>query len=310
MELSLLLAEQIGAMFLSMAVGYAIVKVGLFRPEDSKVISNMVVYICSPCIIVDAFQIELTQDKLMGLVLAVVTALAVHVLMIGGMKLLEKPLHVNSIEKASIIYTNSGYLVVPLVASVLGDEWVFYTTGYTIIQTVLFWTHGAGVISQRKERDYKKIFLNPNIIAIGIGTLMFITELKFPAVIGSCVEGFGDMVSSASMLVIGMVIGNVNLLWVFRQKRPYLICFLRLIAFPAVAVLVFIIVGRMGIHPEAEYILLIVLLAAAAPAATMVTQVAQIYDKDSRYASVINVMSVIFCIITMPLMAAFFEIFL
>ncbi len=310
MGLSILLAEQIAAMFLTMAVGYAIVKIGLFRSEDSKVISNMVVYICSPCIIVDAFQIELTQDKLMGLALSIVMAAVVHGMMIGGMKLLEKPLHVNSIEKASVIYTNSGYLVVPLVASVLGNEWVFYTTGYTIIQTILLWTHGIGVISRRRERDYKKIFLNPNIIAIGIGTLLFITELRLPTVIGSCVRGFGDMVASASMLVIGMVIGNVDLLWVFRQKRPYLICFLRLIAFPAAAVLIFIIVGRMGIHPDAEYILLIVLLAAVAPAATMVTQVAQIYDMDSRYASVINVMSVIFCIITMPLMALCFEMFL
>ena len=42
MGLSILLAEQIAAMFLTMAVGYAIVKIGLFRSEDSKVISNMV----------------------------------------------------------------------------------------------------------------------------------------------------------------------------------------------------------------------------------------------------------------------------
>ena len=53
MEISMLLAEQIMAMFLTMAVGYAVVKIGLFRTEDSKVLSNMVVYICSPCIIVN-----------------------------------------------------------------------------------------------------------------------------------------------------------------------------------------------------------------------------------------------------------------
>ena len=39
----------------------------------------------------------------------------------------------------------------------------------------------------------------------------------------------------------------------------------------------------------------------------MITQMAQIYDKDARYASVINVMSVIFCIATMPLMIMFYE---
>ena len=48
-----------------------------------------------------------------------------------------------------------------------------------------------------------------------------------------------------------------------------------------------------GHHPH-------VLLATAAPAAAMVTQLAQLYNKDVKYASVINVMSVIFCIVTMP----------
>ena len=309
MEISILLAQQIAAMFLTMAVGYAIVKIGLFQAKDSKVISNMIVYICSPCIIVESFQIELTPDKLKGLVLALIMASAVHGMTVGGTKLLEKPLHINGIEKASIIYSNSGYLVIPLVAAVMGKEWVFYTTAYTIVQTVLIWTHGVGAISQRKEKDYKKILLNPNIVAVMIGMMMFVTELKFPVVIGSCVSGFSDMISAASMLVIGMVIGDVDLLWVFRQKRPYLICFLRLVVFPVIAAAAFVIVGHMGIHPEAEYILLIVLLATAAPGATMITQLAQIYDKDSRYASVINVMSVIFCIFTMPLMTLFYEMF-
>ena len=112
------------------------------------------------------------------------------------------------------------------------------------------------------------------------------------------------MISPASMMVIGMVIGDVDLKWVFRQKRPYLI---RLIVFPLIAVVAFAGLERSGIHPDAEYILMIVLIATSAPAAAMITQLAQIYGKDSRYASVINVMSVIFCIITMPVMVLSYE---
>ena len=69
------------------------------------------------------------------------------------------------------------------------------------------------------------------------------------------------------------------------------------------------VLGSMGIHPDAEYILMIVFLATAAPVAAMVTQLAQIYDQDVKYASVINVMSVIFCIITMPCMVMLYESF-
>lgn len=309
MELSILLAEQILSMFLVIAVGYIVVKAGLFKSSDSKVISNMVVYICSPCVVVDSFQIELTQDKIQGLVLAVVLSVIVHIFMIVFIKLLGKPLHFNNIERASVIYSNSGNLIIPLVGAVLGSEWVFYTAAYNLVQTVLLWTHASAVVSQETQKDYRKILLNPNIIAMVIGFLLFITEIRLPAVIGTCVSGFGSMIGPAGMLVIGMVIGNVDLRWVFRQKRPYFICFIRLIVIPVITAVCFGCIGRMGVHPDAEYILMIVLLATAAPAAAMVTQLAQIYDKDVRYASVINVMSVLFCVVTMPGMVMFYEMF-
>ena len=273
MEISILLAEQIIAMFLTMAVGFGVVRAGLFKTEDSRIISNMVVYICNPCVVVHAFQIELTDDKIKGLMIAVGMSVIVHVILIVGSEILSYIIHFNSIEKASIIYTNAGYLVIPLVSAVLGEEWVFYT----------------------------------NVIAMIIGIALFALEIRLPAVIDSCVSGFGDMISPASMMVIGMVIGDVDLRWVFRQKRPYLICMIRLILFPLIAAIAFAGLERTGLHPDAEYILMIVLIATAAPAAAMVTQLAQIYEKDSRYASVINVMSVICCIITMPLMVLIYE---
>lgn len=110
MEISILLAEQIIAMFLTMAVGFGVVRAGLFKTEDSRIISNMVVYICNPCVVVHAFQIELTDDKIKGLMIAVGMSVIVHVILIVGSELLSYIIHFNSIEKASIIYTNAGYL--------------------------------------------------------------------------------------------------------------------------------------------------------------------------------------------------------
>ncbi len=309
MALGLSLAQEIFSMFLMIAVGYIIVKTGRFQSSDSKVLSNLIVYIFSPCVVLDSFQIELTEDKIKGLVLAFVVSVVVHIVMIMGTKCLDRIFHFNGIEKASIIYTNSGYLIIPLVGAVLGKEWVFYTTAFILVQTILMWTHCNSLISGKAEKDYMEILLNPNIIAMVIGVILFVLEIRLPSVVRSCVANFGNMISPASMLVIGMVIGNVDLGWVFTQKRPYLICFIRLIFYPLFAVAAFGLLGRTGIHADAEYILMVVLLATAAPAAAMVTQLAQIHEKDVKYASVINVMSVIFCIITMPAMVMVYELF-
>lgn len=307
MELSILLAGQIITMFLYVAAGYASVKAGLFKSEDSKVLSNMMVYICSPCMIIYSFQIELSKDKIQGLLLAIAAAVLVHALFIIGTALLRKPLNLNRIERASLIYTNAGNLVIPLVGAVLGIEWVFYTNAFNIVQTMLIWTHGISLIGNTEEKDYLKILMNPNIIATIAGFFFFAARIHIPEIVGNCLEGLGTMIGTAGMFVIGMVIGNMDLKWVFTRKRPYFVCFIRLILFPAVAAVIFAVIARMGIHKDAKQILLVVFLASSSTAAAMVTQLAQIYDADAKYASVINVMSIIFCIITMPLMVMLYD---
>ena len=124
MEISILLAEQILAMFLTMAVGFGVVRAGLFKTEDSRIISNMVVYICNPCVVVHSFQIELTDDKIKGLMIAIGLSVVVHMVLIIGSEILSFIFHFNSIEKHLSLY-NAGYLVIPLVGAVLGEEWVF-----------------------------------------------------------------------------------------------------------------------------------------------------------------------------------------
>lgn len=308
MRLSILLTEQIGTLFLVGFVGYMVVKAGILKESDSKVISWLVAYILSPCVIIESFQIDYTPEKLKGLGIAVVASVAVHSIYIAVSRLLGKFLKLTPVERASVIYSNCGYLIVPLVTFVLGEEWVFYTSAYVMVSTVLIWTHLQSLLGGGKsENALRNIIWNPNIIAIVIGLFLFFSGLRIPAVLENTIEGFGGAIGSVSMLVVGMLIGNMDLKWVFTRKRAYLISLFRLIIFPAVTAVLFAFVVRLGIHSDAKEILLISLLAASAPAAVMVIQLLQIHDKDAGYASVINVMSVIFCIVTMPLMVLLYE---
>ena len=63
--------------------------------------------------------------------------------------------------------------MIPLVGAVLGEEWVFYTTAFILVQTVLMWTHGVKLIGQEKELNIRKILCNPNVIAMIIGIAAF-----------------------------------------------------------------------------------------------------------------------------------------
>ena len=110
------------------------------------------------------------------------------------------------------------------------------------------------------------------------------------------------------MIVIGMILGSMNLKDIFKEKRTYMVCFLRLIVYPLVIVLIFKLTGLTNIHPENHTIFLISLIASSTPAASTITQFAQLYDKHPGYASVINIMGVIFSIVTMPFIVMIYQL--
>lgn len=308
MELSILLMQQICQLFIMIFFGFMLVKTKTLTADDSKILSKLLLFVVSPCAIITSFTIEFTQDKLMGLGLAFFGAIIVHIIYIPLTEILSKVFGFASIEKATIIYSNSGNLIIPLVGAILGKEWVLYTSGYMVVQTILLWTHAKSLVLNEKSYDLKKIFLNINVIAILIGLCMFFLQIQLPSIILSTVDKVGSMMGPVAMIVIGMLIGQMNFKDVFSEKRTYLICFMRLIVFPLIIVFVLRLTGLTELTTDASQIFLITVLAASAPAAATITQFAQLYNKHPGYASVMNVLSVIFSIVTMPMMVMIYQI--
>ena len=57
-------------------------------------------------------------------------------------------------------------MVVPLVIGIFGEDWVMYVTCYSIVQTILVWTHARILISGKKEISLRDLVCNVNILAI------------------------------------------------------------------------------------------------------------------------------------------------
>ena len=82
MEISLLLMQQIAQLFLILIMGYAVVKVGLLKASDSRVLSVVMVYLVTPCVIINAFQIDDTPEIRKGLLYSMAIAAAIHVVLL------------------------------------------------------------------------------------------------------------------------------------------------------------------------------------------------------------------------------------
>lgn len=307
MQISILLAKQIAELFLMILMGYIVVKLGLVTDDDSKVLSKIVLYLVIPCVIIDAFQIDYTPDKVQGMLLALAASVILQVLLLIAVWVMGKIFRLDEVEVASIYYSNSGNLIVPIVTYVLGKEWVVYGCVFMSVQLIFMWTHGKHIISSGEKFDWKKIVLNINMIAIFLGALLFLLKIQLPGVIDDTLSAVGGTIGPVSMIVTGMLIAGMNLRDIFTNKRVYVVTFLRLILVPLVALVILKMSGLIAWHPQGEKILLVIFLAVITPSASTVTQMCQVYGGNSKYSSAINVMTTLLAIVTMPVMVLVYQ---
>ena len=302
MEISILLMEQIAELFLMILMGYIIVKTGLLKGEDSKVISKIVLYLVIPCVIINAFQVDYTSEKVKELLLVFAASVLLQVILLAAVWGVGKVLKLNEVEMTSIYYSNSGNLIVPLVTFILGKEWVLYGCVFMSVQLVFLWTHGKNTIS----REGKFVF-NINMISVFAGVVLFFTRIRLPEIVNQTLSSVGSMIGPASMIVTGMLIAKMNLKSIFENVKVYFISFLRLVVIPVISLMILKISGLVNVHPDGKKLLLIVFLAVITPSASTITQMCQVYGNDSKYASAINVMTTLLSIVTMPLMVLLYQ---
>ena len=203
--LSLILLQQIAQLFIIIFLGWAIVKAGILKSEDSRVLSMLLLYVIIPCVILNAFQIERTTDTVRMMELSLLSALMMNVLSLVLGKLSAKLFCLNTVETASVMYSNCTNMVVPLVIGIWGEDWVMYVTCYSIVQTILVWTHARILISGKKEISLRDLLCNVNILAIAIGLFLFVFQIRLPAVIRSAFAMAGNTMGPVAMLIIGML---------------------------------------------------------------------------------------------------------
>lgn len=307
--MALALLIKIGSLFIIALGAYALVKLHVLRSEDSRILSLVMLYMITPCTVISAFQIDSTPEVRSGLILAFAAAVISHVgaIVINNL-FVKKLLHLTPVEQASFEYPNAGNLIIPIVSSLLGQEWIIYTCAYICVTIVLQWTHLKPLLSGETHINIKKILSNINIIAILIGFAILAFGIKLPKIVQDAIDSVSVMIGPASMMMIGMMLAGMDLKQIFANKRIWLISFLRLIFAPLMFILFLRLTGFGASVPNADTILLITLLASSSAAAATITQMELIYGTDAEYACSINVLTTMLCIITMPLIVLVYQL--
>lgn len=302
-----LLFQKIAELFLILASGFMLVKLKLLKSSDSRYLSLVLLYLINPCVLITSFQLEISRERLLAMLFSLGAAVLAHGIMILLNLLLRRLLRLTRAEQASCIYSNCVNLLIPVIGSVLGREWVPFTSMYMVVMVSLTWSHGRMLLSGESGISFRKIFGNLNIICIFIGLALCLMQIRLPSLLAGAMESIGGMLGPVSMIITGMLIGGADLKRIIRMPGVWKVVCLRLLAYPIIILLIFKFSGLANLVPDGTGILLVSLLAAAAPSATVIVQMAQLYSDDGEYASAINVIATLLCIVTMPLIIMLYQ---
>ena len=125
MNIAIILFNQIIVMFLLMFVGTYLYKKQLVTIEGSKQLGNLLLKIVVPIVILKSFAVEYSDEKQQILIITFILSLFVLLISMIVSHIIYKK---DPILNFASSFSNVGFIGIPLVQAVLGDDSVFYIT--------------------------------------------------------------------------------------------------------------------------------------------------------------------------------------
>ena len=296
LEHFLVVLGQVTTLFLLMGIGFFLGKTGRLSLVGTGEMSFLLMYIVTPCIIVGSFQTDWEGDTLRTLAVgtaALAVCYGVYIL-ISLFLFRDKPADLQAPLRFGCIYGNTGFMGLPLVRAVLGEEALIFAVVSMVVFNVLCWTHGVILMGGKGAFSPKKIVLNPGVIAVAIGLPLFLLRLRLPGPLYNAVGFVGDLNTPLAMVVIGAQMSRADLLSTFRGKELYAASAVKLLLMPAVTALLLL-----RLHLDPLFYSATVILAAA-PTAGITSMFAERFGRDSARAAQLVSLSTLLSILTLP----------
>ncbi len=298
-------AQQVAILYLIVAVGFAVDKIGIFKQSTAKLSNDLLFYVTTPTVIVQSFlsmQFNSETAKSFGIAFVCMAGTLIVGLVLA-LPFFRKEGNDTAVFKYAVSYGNMGYMALPLCQAMLGDEGVFYCSSGVVAFNIISFTHGIWLMTRdggkKVKFELKRLVLNPGVISVLIGAPLFVLGVKLPVVLQKTVDHISNLNTPLAMLFLGTYIANTDLKSMFKDKRNYLVVLLKLLVLPAAMLAIFRLCGISGA------LLTTLIISASAPSANNTVMFAAKYDKDMGVASKIVAMCSLFCIITIPVMIAF-----
>jgi len=318
-----IVAKQVAILFVLVGTGAVCRRAKLVDAFAIRGLVNVLILLVTPSIVVTCFQRPFDPAMLRQLALAFVIATAAHLVAIALACLTARgDDHTRPVLRLATVFSNAGFMGIPLEHAILGAEGVFYGIVYVAMFNVFMWSWGLRemrnnrIVESSNDRikgcseipnpsnssnpSNLKMFVNPGTVGIAIGLPLFLFSVTLPEIVASPVKMLADLNTPFAMIVIGYYLAGADLRTLFLLPAVHTAAFVRLVAFPMM-VLGGLYLCRGWLD---RTMALAMVTAASAPVAAMVTMFASKYNRDVDMSVGLVSGTTLLSVVTMPAVIA------
>lgn len=308
MNLAFISFEQVIIMFIMISLGFTLVKLKLIDISAKKSLSNILVYLVVPFMIINSYVTEYNQTIMNNLLYTFLISFVVLILGIVFVFLISLFYHIDSkrILMFAMMFSNAAYMGFPLVEAMFGADGLIYASGFVSMFNILLWTIGYMVVS--RSFSFKTavvgILKTPVLYALIIGIIIFFFQIPIPNLILKPISLIGAMNTPLSMIITGMIIASSNIFKAIKNKYLWLSSVIRLIIIPFISLGVILLFNLVGVNKD---VLKIVFILEACPCAAITSIFAIKFNYDENLAASLVVVTTLISAVTLPLFVLLVE---
>ncbi len=295
---------QVIILFILIFIGTILNKTKILNDGAVKGMTDMVLYLVTPAAIINSFIREFSASLLKDLGVALIITVLAHILFIllSSVLIKSKKLTRQKVLQFGAIFSNCGYMSLPLLQALLGNDGVFFGATYIAVFQLAIWSYGIILMGDGiKSVTPKKVILSPGIIGFVIAIIIFSARIPVPEVIHAPVSYMASLNTPLPMIIIGFHLANSNILSGLRDIKLLFASFLKLFVFPIAVILLLYLCGIRGTMPLALSI------CASAPTAAITTMFAAKFGKDTGLSVTMVSLTTLLSVVSMPLVVTIAE---
>ena len=295
--------SRLGTIAIILVLGFLLGKLKLISPKTNKDLVNLLLTVFMPASLFAAFPTtysDETSDLFKAGLLAgvlVMTALIIVSKILFNKKFYNDKLRYES--QFALIFNNATFLGYPIIASTFGEQGVIPYCGFIIAFNVALFSYGVYLFKHKIDSKLVlNVITNPNIIAVVLGVIVFVTGFQLPGFVTDAVKYTGNATTALSIICVGYMLSNAKFFKLIKKWKLILTAAAQLVLGPLIAF------GLLTLLQFPSEVIAVCTLIQALPTATSLGLFASKYGGDQTEASELVTVSTVLSIVLMPLMVS------